>query len=140
MRDRSFWFLASFRLSYRVFKPAPSPKPCQKPKILAPRWLQFFFKRSNLVFPRCGLCYFQAMIQLPKRNSLVHETASTLKQWIADGILKDVLPGELDLKERLRVGRDTLRLALELLMDEGWVEPSAQGRKRRIHAKKISGL
>ena len=80
------------------------------------------------------------MIQLPKRNSLVHETASTLKQWIAGGILKDVLPGELDLKERLRVGRDTLRLALELLINEGWVEPSVQGRKRRIHVQKLSGF
>jgi hypothetical protein len=28
-------FLALFWLSYRVFKPAPSPKPRQKPKILA---------------------------------------------------------------------------------------------------------
>src|SRR5438105_2137543 len=35
--QRSFWFLASFRLRYRVFKPAPSPKPRQKPKILAAR-------------------------------------------------------------------------------------------------------
>src|SRR6185437_21585 len=33
--QRSFWFLASFRLSHRVFKPAPSPKPRQKSKILA---------------------------------------------------------------------------------------------------------
>lgn len=80
------------------------------------------------------------MIQLPKRNSLVHETASTLKQWIAGGLIKDVLPGEMDLKERLRVGRDTLRLALQLLMAEGWVEPSSQGRKRRVHLQKLSDL
>src|ERR1700757_4832993 len=80
------------------------------------------------------------MIQLPKRNSLVHETASTLKQWIASGLLKDVLPGEMDLKERLRVGRDTLRLALQLLMEEGWVEPSRQGCQRRIHLQKLSDL
>jgi DNA-binding LacI/PurR family transcriptional regulator len=87
-----------------------------------------------------GILRFQEMLQLPKRNSLVHETAATLKQWIASGVLKDVLPGELDLKERLRVGRDTLRLALQLLIDEGWVEPSAQGRKRRIHVQKLSGI
>lgn len=80
------------------------------------------------------------MIKLPKRNSLVQETAVTLKRWIADGVLKDVLPGELDLKERLRVGRDTLRLALQLLADEGWVEPSAKGRRRRIHVQKVSQL
>jgi len=29
------------------FKPAPSPKPRQNLKILAPHWLQFFFKRSE---------------------------------------------------------------------------------------------
>ena len=77
------------------------------------------------------------MIQLPKRNSLVRETAATLKQWITAGVLQDVLPGELDLKARLRVGRDTLRLALELLTNEQWVEPSTQGRKRRIRVQKF---
>src|SRR6202000_2997708 len=29
------------------FKPAPSPKPRQKPKILAPNWLPYFFNRSK---------------------------------------------------------------------------------------------
>ena len=80
------------------------------------------------------------MIHLPQRTSLVHETVNTLKQWVAGGLLKDILPGELDLKERLRVGRDTLRLALEILENEGWIEPSGQGRKRRIHAEKLSEL
>lgn len=80
------------------------------------------------------------MIQLPQRRSLVHETAATLKEWVATGMLKDVLPGELELKERLRVGRDTLRLALEVLVNEGWLEPAAQGRKRRIHAEKLLQL
>ncbi|HZI34072.1 MAG TPA: GntR family transcriptional regulator, partial [Candidatus Binatia bacterium] len=101
------------------------------------------FSAAKLFFPRgqvYGRVSSQTMIHLPKRNSLVNETASTLKQWIADGILKDVLPGELDLKERLRVGRDTVRLALQLLTDEGWVDPSSQGRKRRIHPPERSVL
>jgi hypothetical protein len=38
----SFWVLASFRLSLRVFKPAPSPKPHQNPKILAAHRYIFF--------------------------------------------------------------------------------------------------
>jgi DNA-binding LacI/PurR family transcriptional regulator len=80
------------------------------------------------------------MIHLPKRNSLVHETAATLKQWVACGMLKDMLPGELDLKERLRVGRDTVRLALQMLAKEGWLEPSTQGRNRRIHSEKLTQL
>jgi len=49
-------------------------------------------------------------------------------------------PGELDLKERLRVGRDTLRLALQLLVKEGWLEPSSQGRKRRVYVQELSEL
>lgn len=75
------------------------------------------------------------MEHLPKRTSLVHETAATLKQWIGSGILGDVLPGELQLKTRLGVGRDTLRLALKLMTDEGWVQPAAKGLQRRVLAK-----
>lgn len=36
------------------------------------------------------------------------------------------------MKERLRVGRDTLRLALQVLASEGWLEQAAQGKQRRI--------
>jgi hypothetical protein len=49
------------------------------------------------------------MEHLPKRTSLVHETATTLKEWISTGMLSEALPGELQLKGRLGVGRDTLR-------------------------------
>jgi hypothetical protein len=73
------------------------------------------------------------MEHLPKRRSLVNETANTLKEWISTGVLRDVLPGELQLKLRLGVGRDTLRLALQLLADEGWVSAAVKGQQRRIH-------
>jgi DNA-binding LacI/PurR family transcriptional regulator len=72
------------------------------------------------------------MEPLPKRTSLIHETAATLKEWIRSGVLKDVLPGELHLKTRLGVGRDTLRLALKLLTEEGWVTPASKGQQRRV--------
>lgn len=75
------------------------------------------------------------MEHLPKRTSLVIETAATLKEWISSGVLRDVLPGELQLKKRLRVGRDTLRLALRLLTEENWVTPASQGRQRWITAE-----
>jgi DNA-binding LacI/PurR family transcriptional regulator len=79
-----------------------------------------------------------AMEHLPKRTSLVHATATTLKEWISTGMLSEVLPGELQLKGRLGVGRDTLRLALKLLTDQGWVEPAAKGQQRRVHAQRLS--
>lgn len=74
------------------------------------------------------------MEPLPKRTSLTHETASTLKEWIRRGVLKEILPGELQLKGRLGVGRDTLRLALKLLTDEGWITEATKGRQRRVKA------
>ena len=75
------------------------------------------------------------MEHLPKRTSLVSETASTLKEWISTGILREILPGELQLKKRLGVGRDTLRLALKLLTQEGWVAPALKGQQRRVKAQ-----
>jgi DNA-binding LacI/PurR family transcriptional regulator len=77
------------------------------------------------------------MEHLPKRTSLVIETAATLKQWIHTGVLRDILPGELPLKKRLGVGRDTLRLALKSLAQEGWVTPTGQGRQRRVQANHL---
>jgi LacI family transcriptional regulator len=72
------------------------------------------------------------MEQLPKRTSLVHETAVTLKEWISTGILNDPLPGELQLKSRLGVGRNTLRLALKSLAQQGWITGAVKGQQRRV--------
>jgi DNA-binding LacI/PurR family transcriptional regulator len=71
------------------------------------------------------------MIRLPRRVSLVTETTATLKEWISSGILSDVLPGEMQLKRRLGVGRDTLRLSLKVLEREGWISAGNQGQQRR---------
>ena len=77
------------------------------------------------------------MEQLPKRSSLSQETAATLKEWISHGTVSEVLPGELQLKNRLGVGRDTLRQALKLLVQEGWVEPALQGQQRRVKVQHL---
>lgn len=76
------------------------------------------------------------MEPLPKRTSLIHETATTLKEWIKRGILRDVLPGELQLKARLGVGRDTLRHALKILADDGWVTNASKGQQRRVETER----
>jgi GntR family transcriptional regulator of arabinose operon len=70
---------------------------------------------------------------LPKKTSLVTETAETLKQWITDGELGGKLPGELRLKARLGIGRDTLRLALKQLEAEHWISATTgRGRQRQV--------
>jgi len=77
---------------------------------------------------------------LPKRTSLVNETAETLKQWITDGELREFLPGEMRLKTMLRVGRNTLRLALKVLEDEHWISSTAQGKQRRVQRNHLHPL
>lgn len=72
------------------------------------------------------------MEPLPKRTSLIHETASTLREWIRRGILRDTLPGEMQLKTRLGVGRDTLRHALKILADDGWITQPSKGLQRNV--------
>jgi DNA-binding LacI/PurR family transcriptional regulator len=74
---------------------------------------------------------------LPKRTTLVEETVATLKSWITAGILGETLPGELQLKDRLGVGRDTVRLALNLLTQQGWLIPTGQGRQRRVQREHL---
>ena len=72
--------------------------------------------------------------RLPRRKDLAGKTAETLKDWIRAGVLKGVLPGEPRLKMRLGVSRETLRLALKRLTQEGWVSSPAKGTRRQIPA------
>lgn len=74
----------------------------------------------------------RVMKTLPKKSSLVEETVRTLKEWISGGIIKDIMPGEIPLKNSLGVSRETLRGALELLCRENWIEETVKGRSRRI--------
>src|SRR5580658_10112350 len=74
---------------------------------------------------------------LPKRISLVTETAETLKKWIVNGDLSEMLPGEVRLKALLGVGRNTLRLALKVLEDEEWLSTTGQGKQRRVQRDRL---
>lgn len=77
---------------------------------------------------------------MPMRGSLVAECARVLRLRIEAGEWIDCLPGERRLAEILQVGRDTVRLTLAEMEQQGWLEPVATGKKRRIAAKrKVSG-
>ena len=80
------------------------------------------------------------MHRLPKRTSLIAETAATLKQWITEGELSETLPGELRLKDLLGVGRNTLRLALKILEEEHWISIRGQGRQRLVQKDRLEAL
>ncbi|HEX5223245.1 MAG TPA: GntR family transcriptional regulator [Verrucomicrobiae bacterium] len=77
------------------------------------------------------------MDSLPRRSSLVAQTAVILRESIEAGVWKDFLPGEHELCERLQVSRVTLRAALLQLGREGWFQ-AQQGRRRQIVQKRSS--
>jgi DNA-binding LacI/PurR family transcriptional regulator len=68
---------------------------------------------------------------IPKRSSLVAQTAVILREGIDAGVWKDFLPGELELCGRFQVSRSTLRAALDQLRREGWLRVT-QGKRREI--------
>jgi len=71
------------------------------------------------------------VIPLPKRQNLVENVVDALRQQIQQGRWVGLLPGERSLCHDLQVSRPTLRLAMDVLQREGWLENS-QGRRRRI--------
>jgi LacI family transcriptional regulator len=73
------------------------------------------------------------MPKIPRRFSLITETASVLRQRIHEGEWSLRLPGEMELSTRLQVGRNTIRSALKLLEQEGLVV-TRNGQRREIVA------
>ncbi|MBL9213884.1 MAG: GntR family transcriptional regulator [Opitutaceae bacterium] len=73
-------------------------------------------------------------MRLPKRPSLVTETAEVLREGIAAGEWPARLPGERTLCERLQVSRTTLREALQLLERRQLISAGA-GRPRRVRRR-----
>ena len=68
---------------------------------------------------------------IPKRNSMVAQTAQVLRDLIQAGEWDTYLSTELQLKDRLQVGRNTIRAALEILAKEGWISEGKTGGRRR---------
>ena len=62
---------------------------------------------------------------------MVAQTAQVLRDLIQAGEWDTYLSTELQLKDRLQVGRNTIRAALEILTKEGWISEGKTGGRRR---------
>lgn len=73
-----------------------------------------------------------------RRHSLAEQAAEILEQAILRGELPDPLPGEIQLSEKLKISRPTLRKAMTILARRGLVE-TAKGRRTRICSRLRNG-
>lgn len=69
---------------------------------------------------------------IPERQYLASQALELLRRQISSGEWGEFMPPERDLAQRMKVGRNTLRQALTVLEQEGWIEPGHVGRRRRI--------
>jgi DNA-binding LacI/PurR family transcriptional regulator len=73
----------------------------------------------------------QIMENVPRRYSLVAQVGDILQTEIECGVLRGVLPSELELAKRFQVSRPTIRGSLEILRKAGLIE-SIRGQNHRI--------
>ncbi len=69
---------------------------------------------------------------IPQRVSLVEQTARLIREHIVNGLWRDILPGEIEMAEKFKISRVTLRAALDELKAEGWFR-GTQGKRRSIN-------
>jgi len=81
-------------------------------------------------------------LEVPRRLSLIAQTANAVRTGIATKVWVDFLPGERSLSEHLEVSRPTVRAALQVLAKEGVIQ-IRHGRRnviRAVHDRvKLSG-
>ncbi|MGH8020834.1 MAG: GntR family transcriptional regulator [Opitutaceae bacterium] len=75
-------------------------------------------------------------LNLPRRESLVSQTAAILRQELERGTWREWLPGERVLCDTLQISRNTLRSALALLQADGQVQP-VHGSGNRILTRTV---
>jgi DNA-binding LacI/PurR family transcriptional regulator len=73
---------------------------------------------------------------IPQRISLVDQTAEALRALIGRREFAERLPGEIELAAKLHVGRNTLRVALAVLEEEGWLR-KVNGMRREIVKRRL---
>jgi DNA-binding LacI/PurR family transcriptional regulator len=72
------------------------------------------------------------MPRLPKRQHLSLQAAGIIEEMITTGELRDLIPGERTLAEKLQIGRDTLRASLEILEQKKVISKRQHGKRRSI--------
>jgi LacI family transcriptional regulator len=75
------------------------------------------------------------MFDLPRRVSLVEQTAQSIRKAINEGAWREHLPSERRLCEIFKVSRPTIRSALHLLANDGWLD-IRQGRRNRLSVQR----
>lgn len=73
---------------------------------------------------------------IPQRMSLVGQAAQLIRENIMNGVWQDVMPGEVELAEKFKISRVTLRASLEKLKCEGWFSVT-QGKRRFITRRQL---
>ena len=74
---------------------------------------------------------------IPTRHTLVDETVRIMAIRINAREWQTYLPGERQLASTLQVGRDTIRLVLEILESKNMILPAERGKRRQINPAKV---
>lgn len=72
------------------------------------------------------------MSRLPMRHGLPSQAAGIIEEMIITGELRNFIPGERTLAEKLQIGRDTLRASLQILEQKKVISEPQHGRRRSI--------
>lgn len=87
-----------------------------------------------------GENHFMENAPIPVRGSLVEECVRVIRLRLDGGEWSKGFPGERTLAEKLDVGRDTIRLALDRLEQERVLSPARAGRKRIVLQRSGDGV
>ena len=77
------------------------------------------------------------MSRIPHRQPLPNQAAEIIRELIAAGEIRNLLPGERTLASQLQIGRDTLRAALNILESDGLISERKHGKRREILSHEI---
>ncbi len=90
-------------------------------------------KKSHILLQGAGV---SNSLRSFRRFSLAEQAAETMTEAIISGEMSDPMPGEIQLSERLKISRPTLRRAISILARKGLVV-TGKGKRTKIVSRKI---